>query len=112
MLVVLNHILSTLSVTSSFCWDCNDRILTAYLSIAGARVFNDRVFGGLTTALCQFDLKVMIVSSVSTMPSESREISSSCFGSVDSLRYISLAQFSTEFDSSNAAGRSGMDIGR
>lgn len=107
MLVVLNHILSTLSVTSSFCWDCNDRILTAYLSIAGARVF-----GGLTTALCQFDLKVMIVSSVSTMPSESREISSSCFGSVDSPRYISLAQFSREFDSSNAAGRSGMDIGR
>lgn len=79
------------------------------MSIAGARVFNDRVFGGLTTALCQFELKVMIVS---TMPSESREISSSCFGSVDSPRYISLAQFSREFDSSNAAGRSGMDIGR
>lgn len=39
VLVVLNHILSTLSVTSSFCWDCNDRILTAYLSIAGARGF-------------------------------------------------------------------------
>lgn len=112
MLVVLNHILSTLSVTSSFCWDCNDRILTAYLSITGARVFNDRVFGGLTTALCQFDLKVMIVSSVSTMPSESREISSSCFGSVNSLRYTSLAKFSRRFDSSHAAGRSGMDLGR
>lgn len=75
------------------------------MSIAGARVFNDRVFGGLTTALCQFELKVMIVS-------ESREISSSCFGSVDSLRYTSLAKFSRGFDSSHAAGRSGMDKGR
>lgn len=106
-----------ISVTSSFCWDCNDRILTAYLSIAylsiaGARVFDDKVFGGLTTALCQLDLKVMIVSSVSTMPSVSKEISSSCFGSVDSLRYISLAKFSRRFDSSDAAGRSGMDLGR
>lgn len=101
-----------ISVTSSFCCDCNDRILTAYLSIAGARVFDDKEFGGLTTALCQLDLKVMIISSVSTMPSVSREISSSCFGSVDSLRYTSLAKFSRGFDSSHAAGRSGMDKGR
>lgn len=99
-----------ISVTSSFCWDCDDR--TAYLSIAGARVFDDKVFGGLTTALCQLDLKVMIVSSVSTMPSVSREISSCCFGSVDSHRYLSLAKISRGFGSSHAAGRSGMDLSR
>lgn len=77
-----------ISVTSSFCWDCDDR--TAYLSIAGARVFDDKVFGGLTTALCQLDLKVMIVSSVSIMPSVSREISSCCLSVLVPLIHIGI----------------------
>lgn len=64
---------------------------------------------GLTTA---FGLKVPIVSSGSIMPSVS-EISSSCLGSVDSLRWISLAKFSRGVGpsclSSHAPGHSGRD---
>lgn len=64
---------------------------------------------GLTTA---FGLKVPIVSSGSVMPSVS-EISSSCLGSVDSLRWRSLAKFSRGVGpsclSSHAPGHSGRD---
>lgn len=64
---------------------------------------------GLTTA---FGLKVPIVSSGSIMPSVS-EISSSCLGSVDSLRWRSLAKFSRGVGpsclSSHAPGHSGRD---
>lgn len=66
---------------------------------------------GLTTA---FGLKVPVVSSGWIMPSVS-EISSSCLGSVDSLRWRSLAKISRGVGpsclSSHAPGHSGRDSG-
>lgn len=76
----------------------------AFLSIAGTEGF-----GGLTTA---FGSKVPVVSSGSIMPSVSSDTSSSCLGSVDSLRWRSLAKFSRGVGSSCLSSHAAEHSGR